>query len=118
MAEKDELGRRGELVAARWLEAAGCVVVDRNWRCAAGEIDLILREGSTIVFVEVKTRTSVAFGHPFEAITPAKRARLRRLAAEWCRENGPVSGDVRIDAVAVIGAWSAEPSIEHLAGVA
>ncbi len=118
MADKDELGRRGEAVAARWLEAAGCDVVDRNWRCPAGELDLVLRAGATTVFVEVKTRSSLAFGHPFEAITPAKQARLRRLAAEWCRENGPVPGDIRIDAVAVLDAWSAEPVVEHLAGVA
>jgi putative endonuclease len=118
MAEKDELGRRGEVVAAKWLEAAGLILVARNWRCPAGEIDLIVRDGATAVFVEVKTRTSVAYGHPFEAITPAKRARLRRLVAEWCREHGPVSGGVRIDAIAVLDAWSAEPSIEHLRGVA
>ncbi|MFF2051515.1 YraN family protein [Leifsonia sp. NPDC058194] len=117
MAEKDELGRRGEIVAARWLEAAGCVVIERNWRCASGEIDLVLRQGTTTVFAEVKTRTSLAYGHPFEAITRAKQARLRRLAAEWCHENGPVPGEIRIDAVAVIDAWSAEPSVEHLAGV-
>lgn len=118
MAEKDELGRRGEIVAAKWLEAAGCVVVERNWRCPSGEIDLVLRDGTTTVFVEVKTRTSVAYGHPFEAITPIKRARLRRLAAEWCRERGPAPGDLRIDAVAVLDAWSSTPSVEHLAGVA
>ena len=49
MAEKDELGRRGEIVAAKWLEAAGCVVIDRNWRCPSGEIDLVLRDGTALV---------------------------------------------------------------------
>ncbi|WP_158863706.1 YraN family protein [Leifsonia sp. AG29] len=117
MAEKDELGRRGEAVAASWFESRGYVVIDRNWRTRSGELDLVLRQGATTVFAEVKTRTSVAFGHPFEAITPAKAARLRRLAAEWCSAHRP-DGDVRIDAVAVIDAWSASPSIEHLAGVA
>ena len=118
MADKDELGRRGEAVAAKWLEAAGCVVLDRNWRCPAGELDLVLRVGAATVFVEVKTRSSLAFGHPFEAITAVKQARLRRLAAEWCRENGPVPGGIRIDAIAVLDAWSAEPVVEHLSGVA
>lgn len=118
MAEKDELGRRGERVAASWYERRGYTVVDRNWRCRSGEIDLVVRTGATTVFVEVKTRTSVAFGHPFEAITAEKLARLRRLAAEWCRENGPAPGPVRIDGVAVIDAWSASPSIEHLEGIA
>jgi putative endonuclease len=118
MALKDELGRRGEQVAARWFEGAGYVVLDRNWRCRTGEIDLVLRRGRTTVFAEVKTRTSVQFGHPFEAITPPKAARLRRLAVEWCNVHGPVEGTLRIDAVAVIDAWSAVPSIEHLAGIA
>lgn len=118
MAWKDELGRRGEQVAAQWFEARGFEVVGRNWRCRSGEIDLIVRRDSTTVFAEVKTRTSVAFGHPFEAITTEKAARLRRLAAEWCRVHGPVPGDVRIDAVAVVDAWSARPQVEHLTGVA
>ncbi|WP_348787499.1 YraN family protein [Leifsonia sp. NPDC080035] len=118
MASKDELGRRGEIVAAKWLEARGFVLLGKNWRCAAGEIDLILRTGSTTVFAEVKTRSSLAYGHPFEAITREKRLRLRRLAAEWCHANGPVPGEVRIDAVAVLDAWSAAPTVEHLRGVA
>lgn len=118
MAAKDELGRRGENVAAEWFERRGFVVLDRNWRCASGELDLVVRGDGVTAFAEVKTRTSVAFGHPFEAITPAKAARLRRLAAEWCRQRGPVPGRIRIDAIAVIDAWSARPSVEHLEGVA
>lgn len=118
MASKDELGRRGELVAAKWLEARGYVLIDRNWRCGLGEVDLILRTGRTIVFAEVKTRSSLIFGHPFEAITPAKAARLRRLVGQWCRANGPVPWSLRIDVVGVCDAWSAEPLVEHLAGVA
>lgn len=118
MAAKDELGRRGEDVAARWFEQRGLVVLERNWRCTAGELDLIVRGDGVTIFAEVKTRSSTAYGHPFSAITPVKAARLRRLAAEWCRARGPVPGHIRIDAVAVIDAWSAEPSIEHLEGVA
>ena len=118
MAEKDRLGRDGESLAARWLEERGFTVVERNWRCAAGGVDLIVRRAGTTVFVEVKTRSSVAYGHPFEAITAAKAARLRRLAAEWCGAHGPVPGETRIDAIAVLAARGAEPSIEHLVGVA
>lgn len=115
MAHKDDLGRRGEEVAATWLEERGMTVIARNWRCASGEIDVIAGDGLTTVFVEVKTRTSTAFGHPFEAITTAKAGRLRRLAAEWCRAN-PGSDEIRIDVVAVLGAWSANPTVEHLRG--
>lgn len=115
MAEKDELGRRGEDIAATWLEQRGMAVLERNWRCASGEIDIVLRDGATTVFAEVKTRTSTAYGHPFEAITPVKARRLRRLAAEWCRVN-PVPGEIRIDAVAVLDAWGSQPIVEHVTG--
>ncbi|MFI5060669.1 MAG: YraN family protein [Actinomycetales bacterium] len=118
MAAKDDLGRRGESVAANWLEQHGYVVIERNWRCGAGEIDLVLSRGETTVFAEVKTRTSVAYGHPFEAITVQKTRRLRRLAAEWCRQNAPGAERIRIDAVAVVDAWSAIPRVEHLCGIA
>ena len=118
MAAKDELGRRGEVLAADWYRGRGYLVLDTNWRCKTGELDLVVRHEGTTVFVEVKTRTSVAYGHPFEAITAAKTDRLRRLAAEWCRARGPVPGAVRIDAIAVIDAWSPVPSIEHIEGIA
>ncbi|HQJ35005.1 MAG TPA: YraN family protein, partial [Rhodoglobus sp.] len=84
MAAKDALGRRGEEIAARYLASRGLAIVERNWRCPQGEIDLIARDGGELVFVEVKTRSSVAYGHPLESITPVKLARLRRLAAAWC----------------------------------
>jgi putative endonuclease len=115
MADKDDLGRRGEEIAATWLEKLGMTVIARNWRCASGEIDVVLRDGVTTVFAEVKTRTSTAFGHPFEAITPVKAGRLRRLAAEWCRAN-PGSEEIRIDVVAVLDAWSSSPTVEHVRG--
>lgn len=117
MATKDDLGRRGEQVAADWLIAHGYHVLERNWRCATGELDLIARTGRTTVFAEVKTRSSLDFGHPFEAITAVKAARLRRLAAEWCRGNGPLPGPTRVDGIAVLDAWSIEPRVEHLAGI-
>ena len=118
MAAKDDLGRRGEAVAADWFEQHGYTVIDRNWRCRIGELDIILRRGDLTVFAEVKTRTSVAFGHPFEAITPTKARRLRQLAAEWCRLHESGAGDIRIDAVAVVDAWGAIPRVEHLSGIA
>ncbi|HWM34670.1 MAG TPA: YraN family protein [Pseudolysinimonas sp.] len=113
MAAKDELGMRGERIAERHLIARGFVLLDRNWRCPLGEIDLVLRDGDETVFVEVKTRSSTAFGHPLEAITVAKLARLRRLAGAWC-EAHPGAGRIRIDAVAVLAPHRAPATVEHL----
>ena len=114
MAAKDVLGRRGEQLAEDYLTGAGLVIVDRNWRCPQGEIDLVARDGDELVFVEVKTRTSTAFGHPFEAITALKLARLRRLAAAWCAEHRTRAKGIRLDAVAVLAPPTGEPVIEHL----
>ena len=114
MAAKDALGRRGEEIAARYLASRGLAIVERNWRCPQGEIDLIARDGGELVFVEVKTRSSVAFGHPLESITPAKLARLRRLAAAWCDAHPGAHETIRIDAIAVIAPRVGDVEIEHL----
>ena len=114
MAAKDELGKRGEAIAARYLWGAGYEIVERNWRCRLGEIDLVARDGDELVFVEVKTRSSVAFGHPLEAITLQKLARLRRLAAAWCEAHPGRHAGIRIDAVAVIAPRRGEFEIDHL----
>ncbi|HWH27317.1 MAG TPA: YraN family protein [Pseudolysinimonas sp.] len=116
MAAKDELGVRGERIAERHLVARGFEVLDRNWRCPQGEIDLVFRDGSEVVFVEVKTRTSVAYGHPLEAITATKLGRLRRLAGSWC-EAHPGAGAIRIDAVGVIAPRNLPATVEHVQGV-
>ncbi|GHD38686.1 YraN family protein [Mycetocola manganoxydans] len=117
MAAKDELGRRGEDLAARFLEDAGYRLLERNWRCRQGEIDIVARTANTLVFVEVKTRSGLAFGHPFEAITATKLARLRGLAAVWCAEHSPSVARIRLDAIAVIVPRSGQPVVEHLLGV-
>jgi putative endonuclease len=117
MARKDELGRRGEDLAARFLEDAGYRLVERNWRCRQGEIDIIATRTDTLIFVEVKTRSGLAFGHPFEAITTTKLARLRVLAAAWCVEHHPQAKRIRLDAIAVVAPRNGPPTIEHLLGV-
>lgn len=117
MAAKDELGRRGEQLAAQFLHNAGYQLLDRNWRCALGELDIVVRTGDELVFVEVKTRSSRAFGHPFEAITGQKIARLRKLAFAWCEAHPGARGRVRIDAIAVIAARGVPVEIEHLVRV-
>ena len=115
MRVKDAVGRYGEAVAADWLVAAGWTLLARNWRCPDGELDVIARDGRTIVFVEVKTRSSLAFGDPAEAVTPAKAARIRRLAVRWLAEQD-VSGDVRFDVVSVLRGDGSGPVVRHLPG--
>lgn len=114
MAAKDVLGRRGEDLAAAALAADGYRVLDRNWRCSQGEIDIVAVDGGETVFIEVKTRSSVAFGHPLEAITAQKLARLRRLAAAWCAAHPGDHRRIRIDAVAIVAPPHGPPQVDHL----
>jgi len=117
MAAKDDLGKRGETLAAEHLTASGYQVLERNWRCSQGEIDIVAFKDGQVVFIEVKTRSSTAFGHPLEAITVAKLARLRRLAGAWCQAHPDVRAGVRIDAIAIIAPTRGLVEIEHLEGV-
>ena len=80
------LGTRGEMAVARWYEDQGYQVIERNWRCREGELDLVLERGRVVVFCEVKTRTGDAFGVPAEAVTPTKQRRIRGLALLWLNE--------------------------------
>lgn len=114
MAHKDIIGVAGESLAVDYLRRVGFTIIERNWRCSAGEIDIVARDGATTVFVEVKTRTSLTAGHPFEALTRPKRGRLRRLAGLWCEAHPGVRGDIRIDAIAVLSPSYESPTIEHL----
>jgi putative endonuclease len=110
------LGQRGEAIAARHLTGLGMEVIDRNWRCDAGEIDLVLRDGRVLVVCEVKTRTSIAYGAPLEAIDQRKLDRLRRLAARWLRVHDCHPDDVRIDMVGVLAPPGLPVEIEHVEG--
>ncbi|MGG5171500.1 YraN family protein [Pseudarthrobacter sp. J1738] len=117
MRAKDILGQRGEEIAASYLEQHGIRVIDQNWRCPAGEIDIVAVDGDTLVIAEVKTRRNLDYGHPFEAVTPAKLARLHRLAREWAHSNALHLPLRRLDAIAVMDDGESDPIIEHLKGV-
>ncbi len=118
MRAQDAVGRYGERVAARWLTEAGMTVVERNWRCRRGEIDILARDGDVLVVCEVKTRRSSRAGTPAEAVTPRKLARLQDLAAEWLSARpGAAPGGVRFDVVAVVPAERGPARVEHLRGV-
>ena len=115
-APKDGLGRYGEELAAAHLVADGLRLLARNWRCPHGELDIVAVDGDTLVVCEVKTRTSERFGRPVEAVTPAKAARLRRLAAAWLASSGGGFDAVRFDVVGVLRPRTGAAVVEHLRG--
>jgi putative endonuclease len=116
-AQQQALGQYGERLAERHLVAQGMAVLDRNWRCVAGELDLVLRDDDVLVVCEVKTRTSVDYGTPHEAVGPAKLDRLRRLAQRWQQEHSLAVPDVRVDLVAVLQPRRGAATVEHVRGI-
>jgi putative endonuclease len=110
----DAVGAYGERVAARTLVDAGMRIIDRNWRCRAGEIDLVALDGGTVVFCEVKTRRGDEFGAPAESVRPSKVRRLRGLAAQWLADHPDVRGEVRFDVIAVRPRPAGPAGVEHL----
>jgi len=98
---KRSLGRRGEKIAVAHLQDQGYSILDRNWRCSAGELDIVAREGETLTFVEVRTRRGNRFGSAEESITPAKQAKLVELAQTYLQEHSLSDQAWRIDVVAV-----------------
>lgn len=111
------VGEYGEQLAARHLVDNGLVLLERNWRCRQGEIDLILREGPVLVFCEVKTRRDTSFGHPLEAVDAGKLQRLHGLAARWQEDRGVWPAHVRLDLVGVLLDRDGLVEIEHVRGV-
>jgi putative endonuclease len=111
-----ELGQRGEDLAAAHLTRLGWRLVCRNWRCPRGEIDIIAVDDQALVFCEVKTRAGLGYGDPLEAITYAKVTKLRELASYWLQTN-PVRGAVRFDAIGVVIERGCEPRLSHVRGV-
>jgi putative endonuclease len=111
------LGRYGEELVARYLREQGMEVVERNWRCEHGEIDIVARDGPVLVVCEVKTRSGTAFGDPVEAVTVAKALRLRRLTRAYLRERGGHPGPVRVDVVGVLCEGGRPPVLRHVRGV-
>ncbi|MDQ3591721.1 MAG: YraN family protein [Actinomycetota bacterium] len=111
------LGAFGEEVAAQHLVTQGMAILDRNWRCDIGEIDLVARDRDVLVVCEVKTRRGLGFGTPADAVTWDKLSRLRRLAARWLAEHPVGPAEVRIDVVEVLVPRDDGPRVEHLVGV-
>jgi putative endonuclease len=117
MHAKDVLGRDGEQAAVNYLESCGFRILDRNWRCAEGEIDIVAVDRHTFVVCEVKTRSGTRYGTPLEAIGRAKRSRLRKLAVRWLTAHGVRFDQIRIDVVGLLHDGTGGFTIEHLRGV-
>jgi putative endonuclease len=113
MDARRTMGSTGESLAADLYRKLGFRIVDRNWRCPSGELDLVVTSGDLLVFCEVKTRRTDFFGSPAEAVGHHKQARLRRLAAAWMNERRPGAVNVRFDVVSVVMGES-QPQITHL----
>jgi putative endonuclease len=115
------VGDRGEDLAVAELQRQGMEIVARNWRCRAGEIDVIavetLRGQRTVVFCEVKCRSGLGFGGPLEAITYAKLRRLRQLAAEWLAVEQQHPDAIRLDAIGVVAIPGTAPELTHVRGI-
>lgn len=120
------LGRYGEALAVRYLREQGMEVLDRNWRCEHGEVDVVARDGDCLVICEVKTRRSSGFGEPVEAVTFAKAVRLRRLAAAYlahasaearARGGSARAAEVRVDVVGILCRPGRPAVLRHVVGV-
>ncbi|MCW2767055.1 MAG: hypothetical protein JWO11_3014 [Nocardioides sp.] len=116
-ARRKALGRYGETLAARHLVQRGMILLDRNWRCDEGELDLVLRDGDVLVVCEVKTRSGVGCGTPHEAVDDIKLARLRRLATRWREAHDVHPYDVRIDLVAILRPRRGPSTLDHVRGI-
>jgi putative endonuclease len=117
MDPRTVLGRYGEDLAAAHLMSLGMKILARNWRCPAGEIDIVARDGDTLVVCEVKTRRSDSFGVPAAAVSPAKARRQRALATAWLAGQGDGAVAVRFDVIGILAPTGRPPTLEHLRAV-
>lgn len=114
---RQAVGAYGERLAAQHLTDVGLVILARNWRSATGEVDIVARDGDTLVFCEVKTRRSPDFGTPAEAVDARKVARLRALAGEWLAASAHRFAEIRVDVVEVLSPPRGRARVQHLRGV-
>ncbi len=108
------LGAYGEELAADFLMAKGYRIFERNFRCKVGEVDIVAKDGSTVIFVEVKTRRSLSFGVPQLAVTAFKQRQIMKAALTWLSKHKLHDAAARFDVVAITLRADSEPAIEHI----
>ncbi len=108
------LGVRGEEIAVAYLKGRKFTIVERNFRCKGGEVDIIARDGKSLVFVEVKTRRTLSFGPPQLAVTPFKQRQISKAALTWLAKNRLDSAPARFDVIAILLRDHEVPEIEHI----
>ena len=113
---RQHLGRLGENLAHAYLKRSGWLILDRNWRCRWGEIDMVGLDGSALVICEVRTRRGRRSGTPLESVTPLKLRRLRLLAGQWIQTRGARPRSVRIDVIGVQVDEQGRHAISHVRG--
>jgi putative endonuclease len=115
--DRRALGAAGESAVADWYLAAGYRVLDRNWRCREGELDIVTARPGCLVFCEVKTRRGTAFGSPAEAVTITKQRRIRTLAMRWLAEHPEARArELRFDVASVVAARGTAAVIDVIEG--
>ena len=113
-SENKSLGERGEEIAVAYLKGQNFIIVERNFRCKAGEVDIVARDGKTLVFVEVKARRSLSFGPPQLAVTPFKQRQISKAALTWLAKNNLFGASARFDVLAILLPDHEVPVIDHI----
>jgi putative endonuclease len=108
------LGQRGEAIAAAYLKGQRFTIIERNFHCKCGEVDIIARDGKTLVFIEVKTRRTLSFGPPQMALTPFKQRQISKAALTWLAKKKQFGASARFDVIAIIVPDHQVPQIDHI----
>lgn len=113
-AQNASVGNRGEELATAFLEQNGFVIIERNFRCKGGEVDIVAREGKTLVFVEVKCRKTLTYGVPQLAVTPFKQRQISKAALTWLAKNHQHDTPARFDVIAILLNGEYQHQVEHI----
>jgi len=112
--DNKSLGARGETIAVAYLKGQRFVILERNFRCKGGEVDIVARDGKTLVFVEVKSRRNASYGPPQLSVTPFKQRQISKAALTWLAKNHHQDCSARFDVIAIMLREHEVPAIDHI----